>query len=213
MCRWSVIPQEHANAALVNARVAEEAGCVQEAKTWEICSQIAEVMMQLEPDSRGWSSFFMQLLHRLADTDNTRMCVLLTYYLLALTGVSRELQELLTGKVTLAWTVHYLDQLYRRQLFAQAAALIKHSPHDTIKVESQLATTYYTLCGQCGKPSTQPACERCHAVSTCSVCQLPSQHAHVHCRECKHGGHHACLLAWFNDESECPAACQHRCLL
>lgn len=111
----------------------------------------------------------------------------------------------------------YFDLLGRLKLFCSANDIIKVSSEDYISKITRQGVVMYTSCAKCGKElqehnSGSPWCAKCnHCASTCSLCQQPVLKLMHWCPVCGHGGHRACLDAWFAKHEMCPTGCGHKC--
>ena len=106
------------------------------------------------------------------------------------------------------WTLGYVEQLHRLQLFGLANAVIKQSDDERVQQLNQRSTTVTVGGGGASSSQNKPARARC------SVCQLPVRGLHSWNQGCGHGGHMRCLRKWFDQgHAECPTGCGHICLL
>ena len=106
------------------------------------------------------------------------------------------------------WTLGYVEQLHRLQLFGLANAVIKQSDDERVQQLNQRSTTVTVGGGGASSSQNKPARARC------SVCQLPVRGLHSWNQGCGHGGHAECMRAWFAAGNlECPTGCGHICCL
>lgn len=141
------------------------------------------------------------LLHHHAERGDAQTCAVLARTLRPV------VPHLVTPKRMQQWTLAYVAQLQRLQLFGLANAVIKWSDDERVSLLNQRSTTVNVGGGGASASQGRPARARC------SVCQLPVRGVHVWCQGCGHGGHAYCLRAWFSRGVECPTGCGHVCLL
>ena len=105
------------------------------------------------------------------------------------------------------WTLAYVEQLHRLQLFSLANDVIKQSELEQVSQLNQRSTTITVGGGGASASQGKPA------RAVCSICRLPVRGLHAWCQGCGHGGHAHCLKGWFEACVECPTGCGHRCQL
>ena len=105
------------------------------------------------------------------------------------------------------WTLAYVEQLRRLQLFCLANEVIRQSEDETVNQFNQRSTTVNVGGGGSSASQGKPA------KATCSVCQLPVRGMYVWCQGCGHGGHTHHMRKWFENSLVCPTGCGHVCLL
>ncbi|XP_065918943.1 GATOR2 complex protein WDR24-like [Dysidea avara] len=113
------------------------------------------------------------------------------------------------------WFSTYIDLLKRKQLWKQAALVIKLCPLEEISGESQNSTVMINNCGHCHKslPSSGWNCERCEKLTNhCSVCHSTVQGLYTSCQTCGHGGHLYHMTEWYRQSKMCPSGCGHVCI-
>ena len=141
------------------------------------------------------------MLEHHAERGDAQTCVILARTL------QQALPELASPSVVQRWTLGYVEQLHRLQLFSLANEVIKHSEDERVSQLSQRSTTVNVGGGgssaSLGKPPR----------ATCSVCHLPVRGLYVWCQGCGHGGHADHLRQWFEGALECPTGCGHICQL
>ena len=115
--------------------------------------------------------------------------------------------DLVPAKRMQLWTLAYVAQLQRLQLFALANEVIKQSDDQQVNQLNQRSTTVTVGGGGASASQGKPPRARC------SVCQLPVRGVYVWCQGCGHGGHVNHMRAWFSQSTECPTGCGHQCLL
>ena len=60
--------------------------------------------------------------------------------------------------------------------------------------------------------TAQRACNSCRKkIGMCVICHQPVKSLFSWCPGCSHGGHSACLRAWFEKNDVCPSGCGHKC--
>ncbi len=118
------------------------------------------------------------------------------------------------------WFLSYIQLLQRFRLYNEAVQIIQQSPLKEIRSMSLNSTFYYSNCSNCSKALIPTegtgacwVCRRCKAMATrCCVCHRRSRGMFVWCQGCAHGGHMACLRAWFKaGHMQCAIGCKHYC--
>ena len=144
---------------------------------------------------------FNELLRHHADCGDAQTCFILTRTLQPV------VPDLVADSLVNRWTLCYIEQLHKLQLFSLANDVIKQSHDEQISQINQRSTTINVGGGGASSSQGKPA------RAFCSVCQQMVKGLYVFCQACGHGGHIDCMRQWFERSRECPAGCGHICLL